>query len=158
MKKITLLFSMLFVLGLTSQLKAQDFQSAIGGRIWYPAAVSYKFFISEPAAIELYAGFRGYSGYGGFTVGGQYEHHMDISDIEGFQWYFGGGASASFYNYDYDDVSNVGIGINGVIGLQYTLANAPWSFTVDWMPTILISDYNEGFGGAGGAGARYILK
>src|SRR6188472_2937298 len=87
MKKIALLFSMLFVLGLTSQLKAQDFQSAIGGRIWYPAAVSYKFFISEPAAIELYAGFRGYSGYGGFTFGGQYEHHMDISDIEGFQWY-----------------------------------------------------------------------
>ena len=91
-------------------------------------------------------------------VGGQYQHHMDIGDIAGFQWYFGGGASASFYNYDYVDTGTFGFGINGCIGLQYTLANAPWSFSVDWMPAVVLGDvFEDGFTVFAGGAARYIL-
>ena len=72
------------------------YKSAIGLRFGYPLSVSYKHFISEPGAIEVFAGFRSYSYYSWFNIGGLYEHHKPISSVDGLQWYFGGGASVFF--------------------------------------------------------------
>ena len=40
MKKIVLLFSMLFILAITNEMKAQDYKSAIGLRFGYPVSIS----------------------------------------------------------------------------------------------------------------------
>ena len=70
MKKIVLLFSMLFILAITNEMKAQDYKSAIGLRFGYPVSISYKTFLTESNALELLAGYRGYSGiYSYFSVG-----------------------------------------------------------------------------------------
>jgi hypothetical protein len=61
MKKIALLFSMFFFLTLATQSHAQAYDKALGLRLGYPLAASFKFFISEPGAIEIYAGYRSYS-------------------------------------------------------------------------------------------------
>jgi hypothetical protein len=161
MKKLALLFSMLLVLALSGGLKAQNYKSAIGLRLGVPLAVSYKFFVTEPGAIELYAGYRHYAfGYTYFSLGGMYEHHFPISSVDGLAWYVGGGASVWFFNYDFvTDESATGIGINGIIGLDYKFANAPINLSVDWGPTFQVSGYGNGFAaGYGALAVRYTLS
>jgi len=162
MKKLVLLFALFLMLGIasTSQAQVQDYSKAIGLRVGYPVAASFKMFITDPGAIELYAGFRGYSGYGWFAIGGQYQHHFPISAVEGLAWYIGGGAVAQFWNFKYlDNEKTFGFGINAVGGVDYKFANIPLAVSVDWMPTIFITGYGDGFGGGyGGLSARYVLN
>ena len=140
----------------------QNYSSAIGLRLGSPTSISYKTFISEPAAIEIFGGFRRYSSYGWFNVAGVYEHHKAIESVEGLQWYVGGGASAFFWNYDngfLDPGSNTSIGLLGTLGLDYVFAEAPVNLSVDWMPFFFLNGYDSGFGGGYGAlSARYVLK
>jgi hypothetical protein len=166
MKKIALLFSMVVFLGISSQSHAQAYDKAIGLRFGYPLAASFKFFISEPAAIEIYAGYRSYGGgdWKYFNVGGMYQVHKPISSVDGLSWYYGGGVSIWFFSYAdywnvlYDNPSTTGFGINGALGLDYRFADAPINLSVDWLPTFRISGYDDGFGGDNGAlSARYIL-
>jgi len=153
MKKIALLFSMLFILAVSSQLKAQDYKSAIGLRLGYPFGVTFKHFLNETSAIDLFAGTR----YSGFTFGGNYEIHKALPDVAGLKWYIGGGALITFY--DYQGYGSSNFGIDGVIGLDYTFADAPFNLSLDFQPTFLFGeDYYGGFEIFGGVSARYILK
>lgn len=163
MKK--LLFTLALVLGCFFAAYSQNYHSAIGLRLGYPASVSYKQFISEPGAIEGFLGFRSYSGYSWINIGATYQHHMPISGVDGLNWYFGGGASVFFWNdkddvfVNNDDFSTTSIGVLGVLGLDYKFANAPVNLSVDWMPTFFVNGYGSGFGGGYGAlSARYVLK
>ncbi|MEO6131701.1 MAG: hypothetical protein ABIQ02_07625 [Saprospiraceae bacterium] len=162
MKKFVLLFSMLVLLCVSNGLKAQDYQSAIGLRLGSPLALSYKFFISEPAAIELYLGYRSYGiGYTFLNPGAMYQYHFPISSIDGLSWYVGAGASAYLYSYK-NSFGTAGdkfaFGINGVLGLDYKFANAPINLSADWLPTIVIGGGYAGFGaGYGALAARYVL-
>jgi hypothetical protein len=164
MKKIALLFAFLFALSLSNDMKAQgNFQSALGLRFGAPLAASYKFFISDPAAIELYLGFRSYSvGYTFLNPGAMYQYHFPINGVDGLNWYVGGGASLFLYSFDDGycaGCDGLAFGINGVLGLDYTFADAPINLSVDWLPTIVIAGDFAGFGAGNGAlSARYVLN
>jgi hypothetical protein len=160
MKKIALLFSMLFVLAVSSQLKAQNYNSAIGLRFGYPLSVSYKFFKNESHAIELYGGYRGFSTYSYFALGALYEIHKPISDVAGLSWYYGAGLSAVFWNYDYTtEDGGFSVGLSGVIGLDYAFSDAPFNLSLDFIPTFLIGGYSSGgYYSTGALSARYILN
>lgn len=164
MKRICLLFSMLFVLALSSQVKAQDYKSAIGLRFGYPVAISYKTFMTETNALELFAGYRGYSGiYSYFSLGGLYEIHKDIADVDGLSWYYGGGLSLQFFSYDDsyyfgEDTGSFGVGLSGVIGLDYKFPSAPFNLSLDFMPTIRFGGWDNGYYSWGALSARYVLK
>ena len=163
MKKLALLFSMLFLLAISNGLKAQGYQSALGLRLGSPIAASYKFFISEPAAVELYVGFRSYGiGYTFINPGAMYQYHFPITGVDGLQWYVGGGASVYLYNYRNNycpDCDGIAFGLNGALGLDYKFANAPINLSADWLPTIVIAGNFSGFGGGYGAlSARYTLN
>ena len=163
MKKIALLFSMLFVMAIVNEAKAQNYQSALGLRLAFPLAASYKFFISEPAAIELYLGIRSYSiGYTFLNPGAMYQYHFPINGVDGLNWYVGGGASLYLYNFKDNycsDCDGLAFGLNGALGLDYKFANAPINLSVDWLPTIVIAGNFSGFGGSYGAlAARYTLN
>src|SRR6188768_1136444 len=100
MKKLGLLFIILVCLAISNGLKAQTYHSAIGLRLGSPIAASYKFFISDPGAIELYLGFRSYGlGYTFIDPGAMFQYHKPISSVEGLSWYVGGGASLYLYSY-----------------------------------------------------------
>lgn len=160
MKKICLLFSMLFVMAIVSKSQAQAYDKAIGLRFGVPLAASFKFFISEPGAIEIYAGYRNYSfGYNYFNLGAMYQHHKPISGVDGLSWYIGGGAAVWFFSYDFvTDEGGTGIAINGALGLDYKFADAPINLSVDWLPTFQLSGYGNGFAaGYGALAARYVL-
>lgn len=162
MKKLALLFTLVCALAFANEAKAQvqDYNMALGLRFGYPLSVSFKTFITDPGAIEAYAGFRGYSGYGYFTIGAMYQHHFELGDVDGLAWFVGGGASTQFWNYDFGDYGSFVLGINGVLGLDYKFANAPVNLSVDWTPTFFIGDtFIDPFGGGYGAlSARYVLN
>lgn len=163
MKTLKFLSVIALFLGFTMTMQAQDYNSAIGLRLGSPLSVSYKTFLGGGSnAIEAFAGFRSYSGYGWFNVGALYQVHKPINGAEGLNWYFGGGASLFFWNYDdnfVDSDASTSIGILGNLGLDYKFANAPVNLSLDWVPAFFVNGYGSGFGGGYGAlSVRYVLN
>ncbi len=111
MKKSILFTLFLFLLTL-STVEAQSFKNAIGLRLGSPIAVTFKHFLNESSALEAFAGTRSY-GYDysyynydynrirSWVVGAAYQYHLPINldFLDGLEYYFGGGASAYFWNY-----------------------------------------------------------
>ncbi len=154
----TLCFAAAMLVG--GALQAQAYKSAIGARLGYPFAASYKTFITEPGAVELFAGFRGYAGYSWFSINGAYEHHFPISGVENLSWYAGGGAGVQFWTWRNAALDgNTSISVMGVLGLDYKFEDIPLNLSIDWMPTVFLNGYIQGFGGGyGSLSARYTLK
>lgn len=164
MKNLTKIVCMLALIGsMTTSADAQVFKSAIGARLGYPLAISYKTFVSEYNAVEFYGGFRGFGSYGFLSLNGAYQVHRDIDGIDNLQWYFGGGAYVNFWNYNFNNTyARTSFGVQGYLGLQYTFPDVPLSLTFDWVPGFSLSsnlfDNNRFAGVYGGLGVRYVLK
>ena len=86
-------------------------------------SVTFKHFIRSGRAIEG----LGYFWDRGARFTALYEFHKDINDVPGLQWYVGPGAHLGFYNKKKNDAGygGAGIGIDGVIGLDYKINNIP---------------------------------
>ncbi len=162
MKTKFILFCLLFVGFSTVATAQQNYSSAVGARFGYPLSASYKKFISEPGAIEAYVGLRGNTAWTWVSISAAYLHHkeLEIENISGLNWYFGGGGSVYFWNYKFStDIASTTLGLQGYIGLEYTFDDLPLTVTLDWVPTIFLNSYVDSFGGGyGGLGVRYILN
>lgn len=168
MKRLIFLSLTAFFLVLSVQTQAQDYKTAVGLRLGYPAAVSLKHFLTESSAVELYGGARFWPGYRAFNVSGAYLIHrpLDISELGGsFKWYFGGGGTAYFWNFNNSFLGNnnygsTTFGVQGYLGLEYTFDDLPLSVSADWVPTVFLGrGINTGFGaGYGALAVRYILN
>lgn len=161
MSKILYPLLLISIFVLARPAYSQAYKSAVGLRLGYPASVTYKTFISQPGAIEVYGGFRNHRNYRYLTVGGMYLHHLPINDIDGLSWYVGIGANALFYYYSRNNIigENVGVGANMALGLDLAIPNVPLNASIDWLPSFYFSDFDRGFGaGVGSVGLRYILK
>jgi hypothetical protein len=149
-------------LAATFTLQAQNYKTAIGARLGYPLSASLKHFVSETSALEGYVGTRGYSGYRWTNVSGAYLYHRPIEEVEGLNWYVGGGASVYFWSFDFGFGENFGttsFGVQGYGGLEYSFEEVPLSISADWVPTIFFNSYLSGFGyGYGSLAVRYNLK
>ncbi len=162
MKKI--LFVLAFVFGTlySNNISAQDYNSAIGLRLGSPIAASYKTFLNEAGAIELFVGFRshGIIGFRSNSVyfGGLYQHHFDIPAVEGLRWYIGGGVAGQLYSYSFTNTTDfyLNIALNG--GAEYTFADIPLALSVDYVPLIGIIGGGGFYGGWASFNARYILN
>lgn len=152
----------------SSSIQAQDYNSAVGLRLGVPASISYKMFINESGhAVEGYVSFRSQKSFGSryswIGVNAAYQIHNDISSVDGLYWYYGGGAAAFFWSFDNDfvdvsDQNTLSFGLQGYLGLDYTLTSAPVNFSLDWIPTFFINGYSNGFGGGYGTFAvRYTI-
>ncbi len=168
MKYKILVLSFLGVLFCSTSIYGQEFKSAIGLRLGYPTSVTYKTFITESAALEFFAGTRGQrnvvngNGWRWWSLSGAYQIHkpVNLDGIEGLNYYYGFGATALFWNFDFETDDNTTVfGAQGYLGLSYTLRNQPINFSADWIPTFLIGGFSNGFGGGYGSFAvRYVLK
>ena len=91
-----------------------------------------------------------------------YQHHFPIGDIQGFQWYVGGGALVQFFNLDENPnhYSSTGFGLNGVGGVDYKFKGIPLNVSADWMPVFFLNKtYYPNFGaGYGGLAVRYTFR
>lgn len=164
MKKLVFTFSLLAACCFVAQ--AQDYKTALGLRFGYPNCISLKHFMSEPGAIEVFAGTARRSAYYRWTnIGVMYQHHSTISGAEGLRWYIGGGGALFFWNYDRgfarrNDYGSTSLGVIGVLGLDYKFADIPLNLSADWLPTIYLGDvYENSFDpGYGSLSVRYTFK
>ena len=146
---LSILFSFLFI----STVISQDFDSAAGIRFGFPLSASYKKFVDDSKAFEVYAGYRrGFLDVNFINISAAYQIHKDIEEADRLQWYYGGGVNAYLVE------STAVFGISGYLGLSYTLENTPINASLDWTPTIFLNGLLGGFGsGFGSLAVRYVL-
>ena len=127
---------------LFSTVKAQ-YTQAIGGRFGETSGLTYKRFTDHTTAFEGIAGVwqRGLS----FTV--LYEKYFPAFGAANLNWYGGGGIHTAFQTgttvlypfgqrrYYYNE-GGLGLGIDGVFGLEYTIPWAPVAISFDFKPFI----------------------
>lgn len=164
MKSLFYTFTVLAFLSICSTTQAQvDYKTAVGGRLGYPLAASFKQFINDSHAFEVYVGARWYSGYSWTSVSGAYLVHKPIDSVDGLNYYFGGGASVYFWSFgngiEFNGFNTTSVGIQAYGGLDYKFEDLPLNISVDWIPTVFINSFITGFGGGfGSVAARYTLN
>ena len=124
MKKIfliTLVISFLSILNLS----AQSYNTGIGLRGGLAQGVTIKHFLGKTNAIEGILAFR----WDGPFITGLYEIHDDPFKVDGLQWFYGFGAHIGFWE-------ETKIGVDFILGLEYTFEEIPINVTLDWKPAI----------------------
>lgn len=160
MKKIVVLLGLLALLTVTrtqAQSMGSEYRFAVGAQIW-PGALTIKYFIKDNAALEGKAYFWEH----GFRFTGLYEFHGDINSAPGLKWYAGPGAHIGRYSdyykrndYYYED-GDASFGIDGVLGLEYKINQAPIAVSLDINP--YFEFLNHPYAGVWvGAGAKFTF-
>lgn len=145
----------------------RPYKTALGVRVGGTSGVSIKHFYSNSMAFEGLIGTFG----NGFSLTGLVEKHQNAFEVEGLNWYYGAGAHLAFYNgnqyykvggrevhdRDYQDVA---VGINGIIGLEYTLPDdIPVAFSLDFKPFVEIdNDGDVGVAPDLALGIKFLIK
>lgn len=146
MKKIILALFVIAGLFIGSVTHAQDYKTALGVRLSSSPAmignsISLKHFFKENMAVE------GYFAFGDpLALGAMLEIHKPLAPA-GLTWYYGAGAYLGFlktYNaVKQKDETDVNLGGQGVIGLDYKFTNIPLNLSLDWKPELnIVSDIN----------------
>ncbi|MCL6523135.1 MAG: hypothetical protein K6T34_00610 [Thermoflavifilum sp.] len=159
LKKISYL-SILIIAIWSFRASAQSYQTALGVRLGDPSGVTLQHYIGGNSALEGILGI----GPNWFTLTGLYELHQPFSDPNGLGWYVGGGAHIGGLNggYDYNNKHyNSGafiLGVDGILGIDYTIPSAPLNLSLDWKPAINLSPFAGFFGGEFGLSVRYTFN
>ena len=151
---------------LTTMAKVQaqhDYKTALGIRLAYGTGIDVKHNLDESTSIEGMIDMQ----WRGVLVMGLYEKHFPIiKHEEGFRFYMGGGAHLGFWGdyrrhpwYDEGDTrKHVAIGLDGIIGIEYTFKDIPLNLAIDWIPMINIADHPAFWGMGLGLSVRYAIK
>ena len=142
MKRLSITIFVLFLLVLSS--KSQDYHSGLGLRASVSPGISFKHFLTTNMAGEGILTVR----WGGFNATGLAEWHLPVFDTEGFYFFYGGGAhlgvwdSSRDYYGSTEGGTNLFLGIDGIVGLEYAFLDIPLSIGLDWKPGLnFISDF-----------------
>ncbi|MBL0105642.1 MAG: hypothetical protein IPP51_18770 [Bacteroidetes bacterium] len=149
MKKLSLLFVLFITI---STARAQDYNNGIGLRLGgISSGITFKHFMNSDAALE---GILGWGRHAIFITG-LYEKHAAFGNAQGLYWFYGGGAHIGFYNDDYGYAyfryykkknvvyvnenyhqSNISLGGDFILGLEYKFDGAPLTLGLDVKPVI----------------------
>lgn len=157
MKKLILLISVCASFSAFAQAdNAASYKSALGVKVSAGVAASYKTFVTSKNALEVQSTFFKQ----GVRLVGLYEFHsFSFAGAPGLGWYAGPGAHVGFWKKNYRDKYNstADIGLDGVLGLDYRIKNAPINLSLDWQPSLSLLG-NAGLSPQfGGLAIRYIL-
>jgi hypothetical protein len=164
MKKITLYtFILASFLLISKQSNAQNYKTAVGLKFGgFENGISIKYFTSSDVALEGILGFR----QNGLVVTGLYEVHQEAFGVPELKFYYGAGAhigavgsgdyqrfggSTVFYN-----KSQILLGADGVLGLEYKIPQAPIAISLDLNPRIELAS-GPFFDIAPGLGIKYTF-
>jgi hypothetical protein len=158
MKKFV--FMLLIVFGLVSTGKAQDYNTGIGLRGGWESGLTIKHFIGSKSALEGILATR----WRGFELTGLYEIHNTAFNAERLKWFFGFGAHIGFWNGDYTHkywgepgTNYTVIGVDGILGLEYSFEEVPINLGIDWKPAFNFSGYTGWWADGGALSIRYIF-
>lgn len=156
MKKLVLVSSIM-LFGFLA--KSQDYTTAFGLRGGLGSGFTIKHFISGTHAVEGIVSSR----YRGFNVTGLYEV-TNALPTAGLNWYYGGGAHIGFWHGKYanpwftENRSYTVIGVDGILGIEYTFLDLPINISLDWKPAVNLIGYTGFWGDAGAFSIRYTIK
>lgn len=161
MKNHLIIALLLFSIG---KANAQnDYHTALGLRFAYGTGIDVKHNLDESSSIEGLLDMQ----WRGLLITGLYEKNFPVIKQEkGFRFYMGGGAHLGFWG-DYrnhpwydekDNRQHIAIGLDGIIGLEYTFKEIPLNLAIDWIPMLNIADHAAFWGGGVGISVRYAMK
>ena len=136
---------------------SQNYKTAIGVKGGYPGygSLNGKHFLNSKTAIE------GSIGGGTNTLWLQGLYELNFSLEQGLNWYAGGGANVGFYSFKNtitnERTSNMILGLNGIVGIEYTFEDFPLNVALDTGPNLRIIN-SLGFGWGAGLAVRYAIK
>lgn len=151
----------MMLLVLTIEAGAQEYNTALGGRISPFWGITAKHFYNNSDAIEgiLHSRLRA------FKVTGLWERHMPAFDEPGLEFYYGGGAhigaaTSRYYHDRFYYGSRVILGIDGILGIQYTVQedDIPLNASLDWKPAFDLTPFAGFWPGEIGLSVRYIFR
>lgn len=136
-------FLSLFCFTAKAQLatNTSSYKTAIGLRAGGTSGLTVKHFFSGQNALE---GIVSMWGNGiGFTL--LYERHQTAFNVEGLNWYYGAGGHVALnfsqnYKYKNDNFyhynrqGSLGIGVDGIVGLEYKINPLPIAISLDIKP------------------------
>ena len=140
---------------------AQSYNTAIGGRVGgQTSGLTIRQFTNSNTALEGIVSF----GHKSFLVTGLYEKFVSIGNSPGFSWFYGIGGHVGFFGPDsyyynngrvYDRNTTV-VGLDGILGLDYKIRNAPINIGIDIKPFV---DFDNGanFIGDGAINLRFVF-
>ena len=152
------LFVFLFIAGIAFASNGQDYKTSLGLRAGVPYGITIKHFLSEQNAVEGILASR----WNGFIITGLYENEHWTGEYPGLNWFWGFGAHIGFWDADNNpriesDYTGSVIGVDGIIGLEYTFDEIPLNLSLDLLPTINLIG-STGWGGINGAlSIRYVF-
>jgi hypothetical protein len=128
---------------LTSPIFGQPYKTGTGIRISQFPGFTIKNFFNSRNAVEGLLTANG----AGFLSTGLYEFQEPTTNVEGLDWFIGGGAHMGFMNDNQNywtlegtashngTLQGVG-GLDFIIGLEYTFDNEPFSIGIDFKPGV----------------------
>lgn len=150
----------LTILLLSTQLNAQQsYRTALGLRINEGLGISLKHMMDDRQGVEGII----YTRWHGFNLTGLYAVHYPVFNEPGFRFYIGGGAHFGIFDgngspwWD-DDVNDFVLGVDGQIGLEYTLDKIPLNLGLDWKPAINFIGSDDVWFSDLGLSVRYTWK
>lgn len=161
MKKLFFLFLLLTSIAFTTQAQ-RNYKGGIGIALGSPSGLNGKLFLGEKAALEAIAGwsFNEYNSSTGITL--LYQIHNVAFGVEELLWYYGLGGHAGVATWNQNgnpgnEGSTAWVGADLVIGIEYTIPNAPINFSLEAVPSInLLPDTSPNVGA--NLGIRYVFK
>jgi len=155
-----LLFSILLI---SKQSNAQDYKTAVGLKFGgYENGISLKYFTTSDIALEGILGFRSH----GIVITGLYEIHQEAFGVKELKFYYGAGAhigsegSGVYHTIGGGDQvynnSHILLGVDGVLGLEYTIPQAPIAISLDLNPRVELAT-GPFFDIAPGLGIKYTF-
>jgi hypothetical protein len=157
MKRI--IITCLLVFGLVSINYSQDYKTGIGLRGGWESGLTVKHFIGAKSALEGILATR----WRGFEITGLYEIHNQAFKVDRLKWYLGFGGHAGFWNGDYtrgwgtSGTNYTVIGIDGILGLEYSFSEVPINLSLDWKPAFNFIGYSGWWADGGALSIRYIF-
>ena len=160
MKKAIYITLLIMVSG--AAMAQPPYRNELGLRFGAGTAIDYRHFTNDNTSLEAMLAFR----WRGFIITGLYEKNFPvIKETPGFNLYIGGGAHIGFWDRyhshpwfdDHVRRSYTAIGVDGIIGFEYTFKEVPINLAVDWKPMINIIDYASFWAGDAGFSIRYAF-
>lgn len=146
-----------------AQIYKPDYQYSIGLKFGgYENGISGKYFMNDNTSLEGLIGFR----TNGLVFTGLYELNQQAFSMEGFRFYYGFGAhigaiGAGVYKRfnggnEYYNSSQILLGADGVVGLEYVIPQSPIAFSLDLNPRLELAS-GPFFDIAPGLGIKYVF-
>ena len=134
---------------ITPDVNAQigAYNTTVGIRGGTSVGGSVKRFVTDHDALELMV-FTRWKGWVGNLL---FEHHMDIREFEGLEWYLGAGGHYGVWKVGKSEPPWVykatedyaAFGVDLIVGLDYNIDHSNWFISLDWKPAYNFVDFTD---------------